>query len=76
MEIRLAIKLSNMQEHHVTLGEGYMFGLFFLIIFAIIFFIVAIFYYFLTNNHKKFYGRLMTFIIATLAFTFIVVGNC
>jgi hypothetical protein len=75
-EIKLAVRLANMQEHHVTLGEGLMFGLIFLIIFATIFFIAAIFYYFLTSGHKKFYGRLMLFIITTLVLTFIVVGNC
>jgi len=76
MEIKLAIRLANMQEDHRTLGEGLMYGLIFLIIFATIFFLAAVFCYFLTSGHKKFYGRLMLFIISALVLTFIVVSNC
>ncbi len=74
-EIKLAIRLANMQEHHVTLGEGLAYGLILLVFFAAIFFIVAVFYYFLTSGHKKFYGRLMLFIVTTLILTFIIAGS-
>jgi len=58
-----SIRLKNMHAPHLTLGEGLMYGYFFMIIIGLIFFLIILVNWVVRVKQRKFYSWLLCLIV-------------
>jgi len=61
--LSLAIRLKNMREPHLTLGEGLMYGYFFIIIIDLIFSLIILINWVVHVKQRRFYSWLLLLIV-------------